>query len=98
MAGLETAKELPVDSEVILPGAITAIVDKPERPAARVAPEHKVYSEADIRAAFDSFDLDRNGYVGASELRHVLSLIGERASDAEIDEMIAMCDPDGDGQ
>ncbi|EER17636.1 calmodulin, putative [Perkinsus marinus ATCC 50983] len=90
-----------------LPGAIAATVNKPGKPPPRVALEHKVFSEDDIRDAFQSFDLDKNGYVcdeptperiGASELRHVLSLIGERASDAEIDEMIAMCDPDGDGQ
>ncbi|EER04599.1 calmodulin, putative [Perkinsus marinus ATCC 50983] len=80
-----------------LPGAIAA-VNKPGKPPPRVALEHKVFSEDDIRDAFQSFDLDKNGYIGVSELRHVLSLIGERASDAEIDEMIAMCDPDGDGQ
>ncbi|KAF4664618.1 hypothetical protein FOL47_005041 [Perkinsus chesapeaki] len=94
----EESVQQSVNGVVSLPGAVTAIRDKPHKPAAKVAAEHMTYADDEIKAAFDSFDLDRNGYVGASELRHVLSLIGESATDAEIDEMIAMCDPDGDGQ
>jgi Ca2+-binding EF-hand superfamily protein len=32
------------------------------------------------------------------EIRHILSLIGEQATDEEIDCMIQLCDNDGDGQ
>ena len=56
------------------------------------------FSDAEIRAAFDFLDLDHNLVVGASELRHVLACMGELVTAAEIDEMIRLCDHDGDGQ
>lgn len=48
--------------------------------------------------AFSTFDLDNNNFVGAAEIKHILGLVGERATDDEVDEMIRMCDADGDGQ
>ena len=56
------------------------------------------FSDKEIREAFTSFDLDKNDFVGAAELRHVLVNIGENVTDEEVDEMIRMCDKDGDGQ
>jgi serine/threonine-protein phosphatase 2B regulatory subunit len=56
------------------------------------------FSDKEIREAFISFDLDKNEFVGAAELRHVLVNIGENVTDEEVDEMIRMCDKDGDGQ
>jgi hypothetical protein len=56
------------------------------------------FSDAEIKEAFTSFDLDRNNFVGAAEIRHVLTNIGENVTDEEVDEMIRMCDKDGDGQ
>jgi len=56
------------------------------------------YTEDEIKIAFDTYDLDKNKFVGASELRYCLGLIGEKATDEEIDEMVRMCDTDGDGQ
>lgn len=55
-------------------------------------------SQKDIEAAFDGLDLDKNLYVGAAELRHVLACMGELATDAEVDAMIRLVDADGDGQ
>ena len=46
-------------------------------------------SKDDIRQAFREFDLDRNGYVGAAEIAHVLASMGEKVTDDEIDEMIS---------
>lgn len=43
-------------------------------------------------------DLDKNMFVGAAELRHVLICMGELITDEEVDEMIRMVDTDGDGQ
>ena len=45
-----------------------------------------------------AFDLDKNNFVGAAEIRHVLINIGEQVTDEEVDEMIRMIDSDGDGQ
>mmetsp|Transcript_23502 Transcript_23502/g.44658 ORF Transcript_23502/g.44658 Transcript_23502/m.44658 type:complete len:520 (-) Transcript_23502:100-1659(-) len=56
------------------------------------------FSEKEIIEAFRSFDLDKNNYVGAAEIRHVLLNIGERPTDEEVDEMIRMVDKNGDGQ
>ena len=57
----------------------------------------KTFGDDEIRTAFQTFDLDKNMFVGVSEIRHILTLIGESATDDEIDEMIRLCDPDGSG-
>lgn len=56
------------------------------------------FSEAEIRQAFNKIDLDKNGYIGAAELRHCLVSMGEHVTEAEIDMMLAMVDLNGDGQ
>ena len=55
-------------------------------------------SEEDIREAFKVFDKDGNGYISAAELRHVMTNLGEKMNDDEVDEMIREADVDGDGQ
>ncbi len=46
-----------------------------------------------------SFSLqDGNGYISAAELRHVMTNLGEKLTDEEVDEMIREADIDGDGQ
>jgi Ca2+-binding EF-hand superfamily protein len=57
----------------------------------------RIFTDEEIRNAFQTFDLDKNMYIGPSEIKHILSLVGERATNEEIDEMIRMCDPDGSG-
>ena len=47
---------------------------------------------------FRVFDRDGSGWISAAELRHVLINIGEKLTDAEVDEMICEADVDGDGQ
>jgi len=46
--------------------------------------EAKSFSDSEILDAFRSFDLDKNNYVGAAEISHVLVNIGERATDEEV--------------
>lgn len=60
--------------------------------------EHRPFSDDEIKQAFDTFDLDKNRFVGAAEIAHILQVIGEDVTDEEIDEMIRLCDADGDGQ
>lgn len=56
------------------------------------------FSDDEILEAFRAFDLDKNNFIGAAEIRHVLINIGEQVTDEEVDEMIRMVDRDGDGQ
>jgi len=55
-------------------------------------------SEEEIKEAFNVFDRDRNGQISAAELRHVMTNLGEKLTDEEVDEMIKEADFNGDGQ
>lgn len=55
-------------------------------------------TDEELKQAFREFDLDKNGYVGAAEIAHILQSMGEKVTDDEVDEMILMADLDGDGQ
>ncbi|ODQ78637.1 hypothetical protein BABINDRAFT_172009 [Babjeviella inositovora NRRL Y-12698] len=55
-------------------------------------------SEAEIAEAFKVFDRNGDGKISAAELRHVLTSIGEKLTDAEVDEMIREADADNDGE
>lgn len=74
---------------------------------------HDTDSEEEIREAFKVFDKNNDGHISAAELKHVMSELylpescwdvadgianlGEKLSDAEINEMIREADKDGDG-
>ena len=55
-------------------------------------------SAEEIKEAFKVFDKDGNGYISAAELRHIMTNLGEKLTDEEVDEMIREADVDGDGQ
>lgn len=83
-----------------VPSQVAAAPSSEMPPDRALAPglEHRPFSDEEIKEAFDTFDLDKNRFVGAMEIKHILAVIGEEATDEEIDEMIRMCDADGDGQ
>merc|ERR1712088_24523 len=53
--------------------------------------------EEDIREAFRVFDNKNSGTISTQELRHIMSNLGEKLKDHEIDEMILHADTNGDG-
>ena len=55
-------------------------------------------TEEELKEAFRVFDKDGNGFISAAELRHVMTNLGEKLTDEEVDEMIREADIDGDGQ
>lgn len=54
--------------------------------------------DEELREAFKVFDKDQNGYISATELRHVMINLGEKLTDEEVEQMIREADLDGDGQ
>ena len=67
------------------------------RPAAVLTGARSAAQE-EIREAFKVFDKDGNGFISAAELRHVMTTLGEKLSEDEVEEMIREADVDGDGQ
>ena len=56
-------------------------------------------SDSDIiKEARNVFDRDGNGFISSAELRHVVTSLGEKLTDEEVDELITEVDVDGDGQ
>merc|ERR1712146_835142 len=54
-------------------------------------------AEEELVEAFKVSDRDGNGLISAAELRHVMTNLGEKLTDEEVDEMIREADVDGDG-
>lgn len=54
-------------------------------------------SDAELKEAFKTFDSDGNGFISAAELRHVMTNLGEKLTDEEVEEMVREADIDGDG-
>ncbi|XP_052273875.1 calmodulin-like isoform X2 [Dreissena polymorpha] len=50
-----------------------------------------------IREAFKVFDKEAKGYLTVDELRHIMTNLGEKLGDEEVDEMLAIVDADGNG-
>ena len=55
-------------------------------------------SEKELRDAFKVFDKDGNGFISAQELRHIMTSLGEKLTEEEVDQMIQEADTNGDGQ
>jgi Ca2+-binding protein (EF-Hand superfamily) len=55
-------------------------------------------STEEIKQAFQVFDKHKQGYICADELRHVMTTLGERLSEDEVNEMIQEADINGDGR
>ena len=57
-----------------------------------------VDSEEELIAAFKVFDKDGSGYISSTELRHIMTNLGEKLADEEADEMIREADVNNEGR
>eukprot|EP00058_Branchiostoma_floridae_P008437 XP_002593925.1 hypothetical protein BRAFLDRAFT_98224 [Branchiostoma floridae] len=57
-----------------------------------------VDEEEKLKNAFKTFDKDGDGYITPADLRVVMTNLGEKLTDDEVDEMIHDADQDGDGK
>ena len=55
----------------------------------------EIYSEEEIREAFRVFDKDGNGFISATEVRHVVTNLGEKRADEIIRDIRAHIDESG---
>lgn len=53
--------------------------------------------EANLMEAFRVFDREQSGRIPVAELRHILTSLGERLTEAEADEMLREADPESTG-
>ncbi|CAK4631708.1 hypothetical protein LEN26_014820 [Aphanomyces euteiches] len=95
LGGAQDALQARKQSAIQPPTAIEIV----QQAKTYVAADNKSeFSEDDILRAFKFIDLDKNAFIGAAEIRHILICMGELITDAEVDEMVRMVDRDGDGQ
>jgi len=59
---------------------------------------NEVDNEDELREAFAVFDRDGQGFIRAAELRHMMTNLGEKLSDLEVDDMIKEAGIDNEGQ
>lgn len=52
----------------------------------------------DLIKAFQVFDLNGDGFISRDELQKVLTKMGEKLTDKEVDEMMKKADKNGDGK
>ncbi len=73
-------------------------IDFPEFIAMMARKMDDVETEDEARGAFGVFDKHGNGFISVEELKHIMTHLGEKLSEAEADEMVQVADIDGDGQ
>ena len=76
----------------------SGLIDFPEFIGMFERHRHERSTEEEVIDAFTVFDKEGNGYISAMELRHVMTNLGEKLQDDEIDEMVRAADMNGDGQ
>ena len=74
------------------------VVDFPEFLTLMARKMKDTDSEKELVEAFRVFDREGTGFITASELAHVMTNLGEKLTNEEVDEMIREADMDGDGR
>lgn len=54
-------------------------------------------TEEEVRQAFKVFDRDNTGLINAAHLRHVMTTVGEKLTEEEVNEFLREADTRGDG-
>jgi len=54
--------------------------------------------ERELQQSFKVFDANGDGFINASELRQVMSTIGEKMTEKDINDIMKQWDRDGDGK
>lgn len=54
--------------------------------------EKTITTDEHLKDAFDLFDRDNDGFIDATDLREILTNLGEKVTDEDIDEMIREAD------
>ena len=55
-------------------------------------------NEDELREAFRAFDRDGQGLISAVELKHVMTSLGEKLKDEEVDELFSEAGIESDGE
>ena len=63
-----------------------------------MAKKHQIDPEQELREAFRVFDKNGDGFISAEELRIVMTSLGERLTDKEVDDMLKEADSNNDGK
>jgi Ca2+-binding EF-hand superfamily protein len=58
----------------------------------------KKHSRQELQVAFKKFDADGNGFISTKELGDILSRLGRRLSQRDIEAMVKSLDTSGDGK
>lgn len=92
--------QMPTEEELkhIISSISNSTIDFPELLTVMSKSMKPPASEEEIKEAFRVFDKEGDGTVSASEMRHVLTNLGEKLTEDEIEELIREADDDGDGK
>lgn len=88
-------KSVKIDKSKIIPGYTKNCIDDNN-------PDHNsvkgLFSESEIKEAFDTLDMNKNGFITADDLGFFLDVLEEEVQEEEIEEMIRLCDIEGNGK
>ena len=88
-------KSMKNDKSKIIPGYMKNCIDDNN-------PDHNsvkgLFSEGEIKEAFDTLDMNKNGHITAEDLAFFLDVLEEEVQEEEIEEMIRLCDIEGNGK
>ena len=63
-----------------------------------MAKKHHINPDEELREAFRVFDKDGDGFISAAELRIVMTSLGEKLTDKEVEDMLNEADANNDGK